>query len=530
MMAKLRAVFYARVSTKIEEQLNAIELQIEENRNVIRNNGWELVDEYIDRGITGTVAGKRDDYQRLYEDLESGKFDIVVCKEQDRLQRNTLDWYLFLNRLVANDLKLYIYLDHKFYTPDNALLTGIKAILAEEESRKTSKKLNNYYQSRREMILAGDYSQIPAPKVFGYKMGKVDGKIIIEENEAEIVREIYKLYIAGNGIRSITRILEERGVEVNGKPVSESTIKNIVRNPRYKGTYVEYPYHYDFEKKKRVKSDAECIEVANCIPKIVTEEIWEQARQIREGRKSTYNTDTGLVSRGLNAGTYLFSSKIYCGECGSKFWRRGKDTGYNERIGYKCSRRIAKGSKACNCRRVLESDLLEICEEITKEFSENRDNIRADLERFLKELVKRLSNGASIKELREKETKIKKREEVLLDNLLDGTISKEVYSRKSKELEAELEQIAERGRQAQKTSSDLRDAEKYLKNIDAELDKMMYSDEFTEAKYKFIIEHIQKIMVYEDRIVVSMDVTQKSFVKMLSVPSKMPGRKTWNCR
>lgn len=91
---ELRAVFYARVSTEEEKQLNALEKQIQENKDVIRDHGWRLVGEYIDEGKTGTTTKRRNDYKRLLKDMTENKFDIVVCKDQDRLQRNTLDWYL----------------------------------------------------------------------------------------------------------------------------------------------------------------------------------------------------------------------------------------------------------------------------------------------------------------------------------------------------------------------------------------------------------------------------------------------------
>ena len=87
---ELRAVFYARVSTEEEKQLNALEKQIHENKDVIRDHGWRLVGEYIDEGKTGTTTKRRNDYKRLLKDMTENKFDIVVCKDQDRLQRNTL--------------------------------------------------------------------------------------------------------------------------------------------------------------------------------------------------------------------------------------------------------------------------------------------------------------------------------------------------------------------------------------------------------------------------------------------------------
>lgn len=98
-MAQVKAVFYARVSTDNEDQLSSIELQIEENRKAIQEQGWELVDEYIDRGKSGKQVKGRDEYQRLLEDMDLDRFDIIVAKDQDRLQRNTRDWYIFVDRL-----------------------------------------------------------------------------------------------------------------------------------------------------------------------------------------------------------------------------------------------------------------------------------------------------------------------------------------------------------------------------------------------------------------------------------------------
>lgn len=152
----VRAVFYARVSTQEEQQLKALPKQIQENRDKIREKGWVLVDGYVDEGKSGTVIKRRDEYQRLLEDMELNKFDVVVVKDQERLQRNTRDWYNFIDRLVQNKLKLYFYLDNTFYSPDNALITGIKAIMAEEYSRNLSKKMNNSNKRRIEKARAGE--------------------------------------------------------------------------------------------------------------------------------------------------------------------------------------------------------------------------------------------------------------------------------------------------------------------------------------------------------------------------------------
>ena len=144
-----RAVIYCRVSTEEEKQINALEKQIDEARNAVISNGWLLVDEYVDEGKSGTMIKYRDEFIRLSDDIETNKYDIIVVKSQDRLMRSTKDWYIFVDKLVQAQKKLFFYLENKFYNTDDALLTGIRAILAEEYSRELSKKLNSAHRYRQ---------------------------------------------------------------------------------------------------------------------------------------------------------------------------------------------------------------------------------------------------------------------------------------------------------------------------------------------------------------------------------------------
>jgi len=139
----MRACFYARVSTEEEKQADALVIQCQELRDFIAEMGWELVREYVDEGKSGTTIKKRDEYRNLYNDLGEDIFDVVVIKSQDRLMRSAKDWYTFLSRMVENGKKLYFFIDRKFYQSDDSLITGIKAILAEDYSRELSKKINN---------------------------------------------------------------------------------------------------------------------------------------------------------------------------------------------------------------------------------------------------------------------------------------------------------------------------------------------------------------------------------------------------
>ena len=144
-----RAVIYCRCSTEEECQKGcAYKTGGGGERNRCRRLDWFLEDEYIE-SRSGTSTRGREQYQRLFSDLLRDKFEIVVIKSQDRLMRNTKDWYVFVDRLVTCGKRLYLYLENRFYSTDDSLITGIKAILAEEYSRELSRKINNAHRNRQ---------------------------------------------------------------------------------------------------------------------------------------------------------------------------------------------------------------------------------------------------------------------------------------------------------------------------------------------------------------------------------------------
>lgn len=214
-----KVVYYARVSTEEEKQVDALRKQIDELELFINNNHeWILTDKYVDEGKSGTSTKGRTEYNRLYNDLTTNKFDIVVIKDQSRLMRNVLDWYLFMDLVNKHNKRLYLYLDHTFYTPDNAFLTGIKAMMAEEYSRDLSKKISS--AAKRSQLNGTVYG---SNRMLGYEQSK--GKMTINEEEAEIVRLVFNAYINGDGFRKIQQKLIEMNIKSsNNTDFSLSTL------------------------------------------------------------------------------------------------------------------------------------------------------------------------------------------------------------------------------------------------------------------------------------------------------------------
>ena len=193
-----RVGIYNRCSTEEEAQKNALAVQAEESREIAKKKGWIIAAQYIE-SESGTSVKNRTEYQRLLDDMEKDVFDIVMIKSIDRLMRSAKDWYLFLSKLTENNRRLYIYLEDKFYTPDDSLISGIKAILAEEFSRDLSKKIKNSHHRRQELHRQSKEAGLNITRpMFGWD--KIEKDVyVINEVEAEAYRAAFMLAGEGKG-------------------------------------------------------------------------------------------------------------------------------------------------------------------------------------------------------------------------------------------------------------------------------------------------------------------------------------------
>lgn len=245
-----RVGIYNRCSTEEEAQKNALAVQAEESREIAKKKGWVIAAQYIE-SESGTSVKNRIEYQRLLEDMEKDVFDIVMIKSIDRLMRSAKDWYLFLSRLTENNRRLYIYLEDKFYTPDDSLISVIKAILAEEFSRDLSKKIKNSHHRRQELHRQNKAAGLNITRpMFGWD--KVEKDVYaINEAEAEAYREAFALAGEGKGFYIIANEMYDRGVRgKSGKRISAVQWRKMLYSPRAHGAMAIHQREYDFDAKK----------------------------------------------------------------------------------------------------------------------------------------------------------------------------------------------------------------------------------------------------------------------------------------
>lgn len=521
MIKKMRAVYYCRVSTDDENQASSIINQKEESIKTIKDNKWELVDEYIDEGKSGTTTKKRDEYNRLFRDMETDKFDIIVIKSQDRLMRNTKEWYFFIDKLIQNNKQLYFYLDRKFYSPDDALITGIKAILAEDYSRSLSKNINNAHRKRQET----GSGVIITSKTWGYD--NINKQITINEKEAEMIRFIYEMAAQNYGSRTISKMLQEKGYNNrNGKKIAEQTVRKIIRNPLYKGTALMNVYHKNFETKLTERNDPDkWIYHDNIVPAIVSEELWNTANKLMDKRSISYITkdfETKIIGSKKNCNP--LTSKIVCGLCGNNYWRSTNVNGKYQKIYWNCCEYIRRGRKTKNERspkgekaikyettdsgcdniHIKETDLDKIIYDLAQKiYAKSKENISSVAISILKQIIDDSSEIENqeqnlIKEL----NRIKSNRDTLLDRYLEDKIAHDIYHIKDSSLQEQMNKIEEEIQNLNKKKEDVADKEKRIKDLEKEIDTISDYD-LSVNNFK---SHIEKITVYPSYIIFQFDI------------------------
>ena len=434
-----KVVFYARVSTEEEKQINALEKQIEELTTFINSQiNWCLVDKYIDEGKTGTTSKGRHEYNRLFDDMLTDKFDIVVIKDISRLNRNAGNYYQFINRITTENKKMYLYLDRKFYSSDDAFLNGIKAMMAEEYSRDLSKKILS--ASQRSINNGVAYGN---GRIYGYD--KIPKAFVINEEEAEIVRQIFNWYISGYGFRIIQRKLTEMGIfSSTGTQFSLSTLKRMIKNEKYKGVLVSGKTRYNFDTKKTVEVPMDKRKyIDGGIPAIVSKEVWEKANTIIRNKAKQY--DDGRI-KGVSKKCFIpeqsaLSGKIFCSKCGKVFWHSPYTTKVNrlKRDVWICSTYKSWGAKYCKNISVEFDKILTKVKDIL--FNENQKC--NDIEITLNILKQSLDDGREkkVKNISVQIEKYNNRLSNLTDLLLDGIIDKENFFAKKTEILSKIDNL-----------------------------------------------------------------------------------------
>lgn len=361
-------VYYGRVSTEHEAQLEALEKQMQwyEDQTKYHPN-WTVMGRYIDEGITGTLAKKRPAFMRMIEDARQRKFDLIVTREVCRFARNTVDTLVLTRELKSYGVEVYFVSDNIWTMDgDGELRLTIMATLAQEESRKISERvLAGQAISRQNGVIYGNGN------IIGYD--RVNGNYVINPEQAETIRTVFELYAQGLGQKEVVNQLTLRGCKDGNGNVKWSCVKisRILRNATYMG-YICYNKSRvnNFLEKKRIKNldEDSIVMVKGNFEPIVSEELWRQCERIRKGRIQQFQMPSGEERRrGTRIPQHLWVKKLHC-RCGagySRFKWRVLQNG-TPIYGYQCNFRSQNPAKSFVERNQIQNqkscDAISLCE------------------------------------------------------------------------------------------------------------------------------------------------------------------------
>lgn len=341
---------YIRVSTERQVEGYSIEGQITQIEQYCQFNGYELVDIYADRGISGKSMN-RPELQRMLNDAKNGKLDCVMVYKTNRLARNTSDLLTIVEELHRQNVEFFSLSERmEVKNSTGKLMLQILASFSEFE-RNTI--LENIYNGQHQRALEGYYQgNLP----LGYNNIPDNKKeLMINQHEANIVKYIFESYAKGHGYRKIANALNHKGyVTKKGNPFSISAVTYILSNPFYIGK-IQFAKYKDWnDKRRKGLNDKPVIAKGKHAP-IIGKDLWDKV----QARKKQVSEKPQVHGKGTN----LLTGIIHCPQCGAPMAASNttntlKD-GTKKRIRYySCSNFRNKGSKVCSANSVR-ADVIE---------------------------------------------------------------------------------------------------------------------------------------------------------------------------
>lgn len=278
-------VVYARYSSAGQTE-QSIEGQLRVCREYAERNGHAILFEYIDRAVSGTTDN-RAQFLQMIHDAEKKQFQYILCYKLDRFSRNKYDSVVYKHKLGQFGVKVISATEAISDTAEGRLVEGLLEMMAEMYSTDLSQKIK---RGLRESILKGNYTG--GGLLFGYKV--VDKKIVINEEQAEIAKDIFKKYADGISKKSIVEELNKKGIKTNRKkPFTISSLHAALKNKKYLGiNYVNG------------------VLCENSYPALIDEELFERVQTMLKQHQHAPATEKAKVE-------YLLTGKVYCGHCGA---------------------------------------------------------------------------------------------------------------------------------------------------------------------------------------------------------------------
>ena len=449
------AVIYARYSSDNQTE-QSIEGQLRVCEQYAKNNDILILKTYIDRAMTGT-NDNRPDFQQMIKDSVNKEWQNIIVYKLDRFSRNKYETAKYKKILKDNGVKLLSAMENIPDTPEGIILESLLEGMAEYYSAELSQKVK---RGMNETRLKGNFTG--GNLIYGYKVE--NHKVVINEEQAEVVIFIYEQYALGVYVKDIIQKLNEKHIYNRGKPFARNTIYNILKNEKYSGIY---------------RHNNEVFE--NMYPRIVSQEIYDKVR------KKTSQNHYGKRSIEV---VYLLRNKLKCGYCGEPISAEcGTSSKGNKRRYYKC---LGKKRHTTNCnKQTLRKEILEnfVIDILLKELNKPQT-----IEKMINNLLKVQESMESGNSLLTSLYKEKTETQNTLDNIMKAVEQGVVNNTTNKrmiELENKLEDI-ERQIIVEKSKTNFKLTKKEI---------VTYLNDALKLEPQLLINYIVKqIILYDDKM------------------------------
>ena len=501
-----RVGIYIRLSKEDEEKEKYSESESVQNQRTllmqyIKENKFNFVAEYVDDGVSGT-SFDRPAFNKMIDDIEQGKINMVITKDLSRLGRNYVQsGYYTETYFPEHNVRYIAILDNIDTALDSANndIAPFKSILNEMYAKDTSKKINSVLQSKRNN---GEYLGT-AP--YGYKKDPENKyHLVIDEEAAEVVRTVFRMFLEGYGTMQIADYLSEQKIPIPSdynkrnrgtKSISyglwpQSTVRFILSNEVYTGTVVQGKRKkISFKSKKFVDvPEEDWIRVPNMHEAIVSKEDFERAKKILEATKGSRIVEND----------YLFKGLLQCFDCKGYIGIRSPDK--NGNIYGRCQH-YARYSKFDVCSphnfnyQVFEENMIVVLREICKEYSDKKK-----LEEIAKKSKSKEDKESDLRnKLKTYKTQIEKETrklDLLYEDRLEGIITVDSYIEKANKIKKEVEDYTKRIKETEQELNGENVQEDKEKKLDNLVDEFLNMEK---PNKEIIREFIERIEIHSDK-------------------------------
>ncbi len=458
------AVIYARYSSERQTE-QSIEGQLRVCNDYAERNDLKIVGTYIDRAMTGKNDNRKD-FQRMLRDCSKHEWEIVLVYKLDRFSRNKYEMAMHRKTLRDNGVRLVSAMENIPDSPEGIILESLLEGMAEYYSAELAQKVR---RGQIESLNKGHWLGGQTP--YGYKV--VDKKLVIDEDQAEVVKYIYRQYAAGVIVKDIIKDLTQKGIFNKGKPFTRSTMYYLLANEKYSGVF-----RYNGET------------YLNICPKLLPDPLYNKVHALM------LQNQFGTKSVEVN---YLLRGKVYCGYCGHQIIAESGTsmTGVVKRY-YKCGGR--KANSGCQKKNIRKEDLENLVIDVTVEMFQQDNNLELIADEIMKIYESKQKEQSVLNLLTSELQETQRSIENLLTAIQQGIITSSTKTR-LEELEMKADELK---LQISKEQSKLEN------RISRELIMQYLRTGIKKSAQVLIDWLIDKIVLYDDKIEIFYLYTEKT--------------------